>query len=287
MVRRANSLLIGQSIRDSTLGNHRVSENGGKRYCRLLSCCGVIAQRGGACGLSLHIAPPSFLPTLRPPYFPQLAFVIAHPPPLQNLHALSLSHWDISAVTISHGKGNRNFPNTPDTETNVRLEQPIANWAKLRGQFVEVFGGTFAWSLRGHSSLRTDQRATSIYRTIDPQGFRISMLATTRILVFRLATARVFCFPPTTPHSPPAPSLSSRDLPVPTISSDKGSDTSPTPPPVEIWKKLDGWNRLLRWFWFSYISILITFSFVSYWLLSQCICLALENWWNHDRAWRL
>ena len=138
----------------------------------------------------------------------------------------------------------------------------------LGEKFVEVFGGMFARSLRGHSSLRTDQRATSIYRTIDPQGFRTSMLATTRILVSRLATARVFCFPPATPHSSPAPSLSARDLSVPTISSDKGSDTSPTPPPVESWKKLDRRNSLLGWFWFSYISILIRFllSRVGYYL---------------------
>ena len=115
---------------------------------------------------------------------------------------------------------------------------------------MKVFGGMFAWLLRGHSSLCTDQRATGIYRTIHPQGFKNSMLA----------TARVLCFPPTTPHSLPAPSLSSRDLPVPTISSDKGSDTSPTPPPVETRKKLDRWNRLLGWFWFFYISILITIS---------------------------
>ena len=61
-------------------------------------------------------------------------------------------------------------------------------------KFVEVFGGTFARLLRGHSSLCTDRGATSIYRTIDPQGFRTSMLATTRILVSRLARARVFSF---------------------------------------------------------------------------------------------
>ena len=79
--------------------------------------------------------------------------------------------------------------------------------AKLGGKFVEVFGGMFAQSLRGHSSLRTDQRATGIYRTIDPQRFRTSMLATTRILVSRLATARVFCFPPTTPNCLMAPTL--------------------------------------------------------------------------------
>ena len=49
---------------------------------------------------------------------------------------------------------------------------------------MKVFGGRFAWLLRGHSSLRTDRRATGLYRAIDPQGLRTSMLATTRILAF-------------------------------------------------------------------------------------------------------
>ena len=60
---------------------------------------GVIAQRGGACGLRLHIAPPSFLPTLRPPYFPQLAFVIAYPPPIQKPPCALI-------VTLGHIDGN-------------------------------------------------------------------------------------------------------------------------------------------------------------------------------------
>jgi len=54
-------------------------------------------------------------------------------------------------------------------------------------------GGTYAWLRRGHSSLRTDGRATSIYRTTISPELRTSMLATTRILVSKLATARVFC----------------------------------------------------------------------------------------------
>jgi len=56
-----------------------------------------------------------------------------------------------------------------------------------------ALGGTSAWLRRGHSSLRTDGRATSIYRTTVSPELRTSMLATTRILVSKLATARVFC----------------------------------------------------------------------------------------------
>ena len=82
--------------------------------------------------------------------------------------------------------------------------------------------------LRGHSSLRTDRRATYKYRTIDSHELRTLKLATTRILVSKLATARVFSYPPTTPNPLSAPLLSSRDLSVPTISSDKGGGTSPT-----------------------------------------------------------
>ena len=55
------------------------------------------------------------------------------------------------------------------------------------------------------------------YRATNSQELRTSMLATTRILVSKLATARVFCYAPTTPSSLMAPSSSSRDLSVPTI----------------------------------------------------------------------
>ena len=50
------------------------------------------------------------------------------------------------------------------------------------------------------------------------------------------------------------------DLSVPTISSDKGSGTSPPPPTVETWKQVDRWNRSLGWFWFSYFFILVRLS---------------------------
>jgi len=50
------------------------------------------------------------------------------------------------------------------------------------------------------------------------------------------------------------------DLSVPTISSDKGSDTSPPPSTVETWKKVHRWNRFLEWSLFSYFPILIPFS---------------------------
>jgi len=50
------------------------------------------------------------------------------------------------------------------------------------------------------SPVHTDRRATCIYRTIDSQGLRTPMLATTRILVPKLATGRTFFFPHTLLH---------------------------------------------------------------------------------------
>jgi len=67
--------------------------------------------------------------------------------------------------------------------------------SKARRNSVEVSGGRVARLLRGHSSRRADGRATCTYRPpIDPPEPRTSLLATTRILVFKLATARVLCF---------------------------------------------------------------------------------------------
>jgi len=77
---------------------------------------------------------------------------------------------------------------------NEGLEQPIANWAKLRGTARRFWQERFSWLLGGHSLLRTDLRAPSIYRTIDCTQSRSSKLATTRFLVCKLATARLFCF---------------------------------------------------------------------------------------------
>jgi len=53
----------------------------------------------------------------------------------------------------------------------------------------------------------------------------------------------------------------------------------PPPPTVETWKQFDRWYRWLRRTWFSYFSFVIRFSF-SHWLLSQCIRLALKNWYS-------
>jgi len=47
--------------------------------------------------------------------------------------------------------------------------------------------------LGSQSSLRTDRRASSTYRTITSQQVITSMLAPTCILVSKLATAHVFC----------------------------------------------------------------------------------------------
>ena len=118
-----------------------------------------------------------------------------------------------------------------------------------------------------------DRTATSTYTTIDTHELRTSMLATTRILVSKLATVRVFCYPPTTPNSLTAPSLSPRDLSVPTISSDKGSDISPNASDSGNIERLIGaWMGLVFLLCTHQIFILL------YWLLSQCISLALKNW---------
>ena len=53
----------------------------------------------------------------------------------------------------------------------VGLEQPLCQLGKAQGMLRGGLGGRFARLLRGHSSLRTDRRATRIYRTSDPQGF--------------------------------------------------------------------------------------------------------------------
>ena len=58
---------------------------------------------------------------------------------------------------------------------------------------MEGSGGRFIRWLRGHSSLRRDRRATSTYRATNSLELRTSMLATTRILVSKLATAHAFC----------------------------------------------------------------------------------------------
>ena len=74
---------------------------------------------------------------------------------------------------------------------------------------MEVLGGRLPGLLSGHGSLRTDQRATRIYRTLASQQLKASMLASTHILVFKLATARVFCSPqPTNACLPSLPALS-------------------------------------------------------------------------------
>ena len=60
---------------------------------------------------------------------------------------------------------------------------------------VDALDGRFVWLRGGHSSLCTDRRAARTYRTIDSPELRTSMLATTPIVISKLATARVFCYP--------------------------------------------------------------------------------------------
>ena len=66
-----------------------------------------------------------------------------------------------------------------------------------------------------------------------------SKLATTRVLISKLATARVLCVPTYHPNADSAPLLSSRNISVATISlaSDKGRDIPPMPPTVDLRKK--------------------------------------------------
>jgi len=78
------------------------------------------------------------------------------------------------------------------------LEQPIANWAKLKISAQRLWEECSGWLLGGQSLLRTDLSAPGTYRTIDCPQSRSSKLATTRFLVYKLATARLFCS-----HPPP------------------------------------------------------------------------------------
>ena len=75
---------------------------------------------------------------------------------------------------------------------------------------MEGFGGRFIRWLGGH-------RATSTYRATNSPVLRTSMLATTRVLVSKLATARLFCFPIANQHafspSPSPPPLISQFFP--------------------------------------------------------------------------
>jgi len=158
--------------------------------------------------------------------------------------------------------------------TDEGLEQPIANWAKLRETARRFWEERFSWLLGGHSLLRTDLRAPGIYGTIDCPQSRSSKLATTRFPVCKLATARLFCS-----HPLPliAPSLSTWDLSVATIPSNKDSDIPPTPPPGEHGKRLIDGMDYVDGFGFLFLSTDWAF-ILKYWLLSQCIWWALENW---------
>ena len=91
-----------------------VSEVGGLRFRRLPGHREVIAQEYKT---HRHLSEPSLpahphlqiiVPTARVQHLVQLAFFIPHPPPVADTHAPPLSQRDISAVTISLGKGSDN-----------------------------------------------------------------------------------------------------------------------------------------------------------------------------------
>ena len=102
-----------------------------------------------------------------------------------------------------------------------------------------------------------------IYYDRAPRGLETQKLAATRLLICNLATARILCFS----HPPPL-GLAQRphchqDIAVATIPSDKGSDITPTPPPVERRTKRDSEGRN-GWTWvlvFLYLCTLWVFSF--------------------------
>ena len=82
--------------------------------------------------------------------------------------------------------------------------------------------------------------------SMNSRELETSKLATTRILISRLASF-IFCHLPSL-TSKMAPSLSLRDISVRKIPRDKGSDISPTPPTVDLHKEIGGRKELGRWF---------------------------------------
>jgi len=93
-------------------------------------------------------------------------------------------------------------PNTSylpvQSSLNVRFEQPIANWAKRAESLPGVVGKWFSLLLccpGGHSSLPGARELPAYIGASRPRELETSKLATTRVLVTKLATARVPCFP--------------------------------------------------------------------------------------------
>ena len=100
------------------------------------------------------------------------------------------------------------------------------------------------------------------------------MLATTRILVSKLATARVFCYPPTTltlslrPHC---------HLGIYRCQRSPTTRAAASPQRLRQWKHEHRLNDGIYGLGFL-ISLYSQYFIFSYWFLSQCICSALKNW---------
>jgi len=117
------------------------------------------------------------------------------PRSIQEVQTNEIPQWQLQII-CGPGHNHNDFASQwPGTKFKCRVGTTHCRLRKARRNSVEVSGGRLARLLRGHSSPRADGRATCTYRPpIDPPEPRTSLLATTRIHVFKLATARVFCF---------------------------------------------------------------------------------------------
>ena len=98
----------------------------------------------------------------------------------------------------------------------------------------------------GLGSRSVGPEATRMYRSVELPGvgdFEARHTSRSHLQ----ARYSVLCFPTRQPNFHIAPSLSSRDILVAMISSDKGNDIPPAPPPVDLCRKCDGWKESLGW----------------------------------------
>ena len=150
---------IGQSTGKQMRKNIRFIGRGGKRYCWLLGHCGALAPEEGPeyppLTYSTHHSsrfdrPLRFLQTITLPTATARVLILPahHPgqPPAPSLH-----HWDMSVVTLSHGKGSGDVTNTIDSDQQNRLES-----SDRRAVFLMAFYGVvFLFSFSMSSSLNT------------------------------------------------------------------------------------------------------------------------------------
>jgi len=143
---------------------------------------------------------------------------------------------------------------------------------------VEVFGERLAWLLRGHSSPRTDRRATCIYRTLDPLELREPRYSLQ--LAFSSPSSLHLAFFVTLP---PPRALSLRPhchLGIYRCQRSPTTRAAASPQRLRQWKYgrrlIDGIDHLDG---LGFLISLYSQCFIlSFWFSSQCICLALKNW---------